>query len=45
MIIALIFGLLLGNTVQLQNKYDYCKSKNFKGEYCEVQKKLHEANK
>jgi hypothetical protein len=45
MFIAIIFGLILGNTVQLQNKYDFCKEENFKGEYCSVQKTLHESNK
>jgi hypothetical protein len=45
MIIALLFGLLVGNTTQLQLKYEHCKSLEFKGEYCELQKKLSEIKK
>lgn len=41
----ILFGFLLGNTVQLQNKYDHCKANQFKGEYCKVQKHLYESNK
>jgi hypothetical protein len=40
MFLVLIFGLLVGNTVQYQFKYDHCKEAKFKGEYCSTPKKL-----
>jgi len=41
MFLIVIFAVF-GNLVQLQHKYDHCKVENFKGNYCEVQKKLNE---
>ena len=40
MIIAVIWGLIVGNTMQLQLKFDHCKEQRFKGAYCELPKKL-----
>lgn len=40
MIFAVIWGLLVGTTVQVQLTYDKCKPDNFEGKYCEVAKKL-----
>jgi hypothetical protein len=45
LLVAVIWGLIVGNTAQLQLKYDHCKSIEFKGEYCELQKKLSELKK
>lgn len=45
MIIALLFGLLIGNTTQLQLKYEECKKENFVPARCELQKKLSEIKK
>lgn len=42
MIIALLFGLIIGNTTQLQLKYEECKKENFEPARCELQKKLSE---
>jgi len=44
MFLILILAVF-GNLTQLQLKYDHCKSIDFKGEYCEVQKKLNESSK
>ena len=44
MFLILIFALF-GNLIQLQLKYDHCKSEEFKGSYCEVQKSLYESSK
>lgn len=35
---------LFVNLSQLQLKYEHCKTVNFDGEYCSVQKKLHDSN-
>jgi hypothetical protein len=43
MIPFLIALALFGNGYQLQMKFEHCKKQEFKGEYCEVQKMLHEA--
>lgn len=40
LLVAVIWGLIVGNTTQLKLKYEYCKSIAFEGEYCELQKKL-----
>ena len=40
MILAVIWGLLVGNLVQVQFTYDKCKETNFEGVHCEVAKKL-----
>ena len=41
-----LFVILLGSTVyELQSKYDYCKSIEFKGKYCSAQKKLDDLGK
>lgn len=39
--LVLLFGVLLfGGAVEFQNKYDYCKSQDFKTDYCKTQKTL-----
>lgn len=35
---------LFGNLAQLQLKYDHCKSIEFKGEYCSIQKELYKSS-
>jgi len=40
MFIAIIWGILVGSTVQTQFKYDHCKEIKFEGTYCELPKKL-----
>jgi hypothetical protein len=35
---------LFGNLSQLQLKYEHCKTVDFEGEYCSIQKKLHDSN-
>ena len=42
LIIAVIWGLIVGNTTQLQLKYEDCKKEEFKPARCELQKKLNE---
>ena len=42
MIFAVIWGLLVGTTVQVQLTYDKCKPDNFEGKHCEVVKKLND---
>lgn len=41
-LVAVIWGLIVGNVTQLQLKYDHCKEINFESEYCKTQKKLNE---
>lgn len=41
MIVLMVLSLFSG-VYQYQKKYDYCKSIEFKGQYCQVQKKLNE---
>lgn len=43
MIIAVLWGLLVGNIVQIQLTYDKCKPDNFEGKHCVLAKKMHEA--
>ena len=45
MIAIIVVLAFFGNGYQLQKKYDYCKSVQFKGEYCSLQKKLSEVKK
>ena len=40
LLVAVVWGLIVGNTVQFQFKYDHCKKEKFAGEYCELPKKL-----
>lgn len=40
MFFIIIAVSLFSSTYQMQAKYDYCKSIEFKGEYCKTQKKL-----
>ena len=41
-LLAIAWGLIVGNVTQLQLKYDHCKEINFGSEYCSTQKKLNE---
>jgi len=47
MFIVAIWGLIVGQLIQGQFKYDYCKKINFeaKENYCSLQKELNEKNK
>lgn len=42
MVFTFIAILLFSNGYQFQSKYDFCKSNDFKFEYCKVEKKLHD---
>jgi hypothetical protein len=44
-LVAVIWGLLVGNATQLQLTYDKCKPDNFEGKHCVVAKKLDELGK
>lgn len=39
MIFAILFGLFVGSATQLTLKNEHCKSINFDGKFCELQKK------
>jgi len=41
----ILSALIFGNGYQAQKKYDFCKSKEFKGEYCKLQKKMEKGRK
>lgn len=41
----LLVTLIFSGGYQMQSKFDYCKKIEFKGKYCEVQKKLNEVKK
>ena len=43
--IAVLFAFILGNTIQLQVKYDQCKLEQFKPGICKIQKKLDKVGK
>jgi hypothetical protein len=45
MLVAIIIAGIFGNGYQMQKKYDYCKSIEFKGKYCELQKKMSKYSK
>ena len=45
LVFALMSVFLFGNGYQAQKKYDHCKEKEFKGEYCSLQKKLSKFDK
>lgn len=45
MLIAIIFGVFLGSSIQMQNQYDVCKKMDFKTEACSYSKKLHSYKK
>lgn len=42
---VLLSALIFGSGYTMQEKYDYCKSIEFKAEYCETQKKIYESTK
>ena len=43
--VIVLFSVFLTSMINLQFKYEHCKTVDFEGEYCKTQKKLSELKK